>query len=801
MRTLKIILLSFLFLILAVLVAGLIIVRSISRGALPSYQGEIQLKGLNHEVTIYRDERGMPHIYAVNEHDLYFATGYIMAQERLWQMDLIRRVTTGRLSEIFGKDYIKTDLFLRSLNMTGKSEKVISSTEPEIMECLQAYVDGVNSYMMERGKKLPPEFRILSYTPEPWSVTDMANIIGYMGWDLASDNLYSDLFNYRLIKKVGEEKAASLVPDWKVPCTTVFPDFELEDKSAAEIMKLISYIDRQIFPGNGPFSGSNNWAVSGSKTETGKPVLCNDMHLSFGSPGIWIQMHQVIPGKLNVTGVLIPGEPFVVAGHNEKIAWGLTNLMVDDIDLFQEKINPADTDQYFFNGEWVNMKIRKEVIRVKGGRDTTMVIRFTHRGPVISEFENVKDAKLSMRWSGYDESNEIKAVYLLNRASDFEGFRNAISHFRSISQNFVYADIEGNIGLNTGGGIPLRKGPGSIIRDGQSEEWDWKGYVPFESLPFVYNPPEGHVSSANNKTVENYPFYISSEFALPYRINRIRQMLNEKEVMTIEDFKRMITDQHSDYAARLTPEIIKAVAVKADSLNETERKAFASLQAWHYDMNKDLVAPAVFEFFRFALPENILADELGELYETMGGTWRDYYLYRIMNEEPDEWVDNVTTEKKETLDDIIFKSFRDCVAEISSKYGSDTASWKWGDIHRIKITHPLGSVKILDFLFGLNSKEYRVGGSNHTVSPYTYREGFVVYHGASERHVFNLANWDESFTVIPTGNSGIPSSEFYLSQTDAYINCRFYRDLFSEPAVKASAKYKVVLNPAGEEKR
>ena len=796
MRILRIILLSFLFLILAALVVVLIFVRNISRGALPSYQGEMQLSGLIDEVTVYRDERGIPHIYAANEHDLYFATGYIMAQERLWQMDLIRRVTTGRLSEIFGKDYIKTDLFLRSLNMTEKSEKVISNTETEIMECLQAYVDGVNCYIHERGRKLPPEFRILSYTPEPWSVIDMTNIIGYMGWDLASDNLYSDLFNYRLVKKMGEQKASSLIPDWKAPCTTVFPDFKLDDNSALALMKLISYTDKITSSVFGPFSGSNNWAVSGSKTETGKPVMCNDMHLSFGSPGIWIQMHQVIPGKINVTGVLIPGEPFVVAGHNEKIAWGLTNLMVDDIDLYEEKINPSDTNQYFFNGEWVNMKVKKELIRIKGGSDTAMIIRFTHRGPIISEFENVKDAKLSMRWSGYDESNEIKAVYLLNKASNFDEFRNAISHFRSISQNFVYADIEGNIGLNTGGGIPLRKGPGTIIRDGQSGEWDWKGYVPFAQLPFVYNPPEGHVSSANNKTVEDYPVYISSEFALPYRINRIRQMLNEKEVMTIEDFKRMITDQHSDYAARLTPEILKVVALRMDSLNETERKAFASLQKWDYDMNKDLVAPSVFEFFRFNFPENILADELGELYETMGGTCRDYYIYRIMTEGPDEWIDNIKTDKKETLDDIIFKSFRDCVAEISSKYGTDTAKWKWGDIHRIKLSHPLGSVKLLDFLFGLNSKEYRVGGSNHTISPYTYRKGFEVYHGASERHIFNTSNWDESFTVVPTGVSGIPASEFYLSQTDAYINCRFYMDHFSEPAVKASAKYKAIFKPA-----
>ncbi|MGQ9620050.1 MAG: penicillin acylase family protein [Bacteroidales bacterium] len=796
MKTLKIILLSVVVLIIAAIAIGLIIIKGISRGALPLYNGEITLEGLTDDVTVYRDERGMPHIYASCEHDLYFATGYIMAQERLWQMDLIRRATTGRLSEIFGEDYVQTDLFLRCLDMTSKSEKVIKNTSPEILFCLQAFVNGVNEYIKHSGKKLPPEFRILAYKPDPWTLLNVANIIGYMGWDLASDNLYSDICNYGLVKKVGSEKAITLIPDWKAECTVVFPDFRLDDHAITKIKEFAASYDNLKLLGLSAFTGSNNWAVSGTRTTTGKPVMCNDMHLSFGSPGIWIQMHQIIPGKLNVTGVVVPGEPFVVAGHNEHIAWGLTNLMVDDIDLFAETINTADTNQYLFNSEWINMKVRNEVIKIKGGRDTTCFLRFTHRGPVISGFENVGDTCLAMRWSGYDESNEVMTVYMLNRASDFDQFRHSISHFRSISQNFVYADTEGSIGLNTGGGIPVRKGPGTIIRNGETDEWDWKGYVPFEELPSAFNPPAGHVSSANNKTVgDDYPYYISSEFALPYRINRIRQMLDEKEVFSMEDFKRMITDQHSDYAARLTPMILKVLENKTDFLNDLELKALASLRMWDYDMNKDLIAPSIFEFFRFTFPENLLADELEEFYESLVDTHRDYYIYRIITEGPDEWVDNVKTGIKESLDDIIFGSFRDCISEITAKYGADTAKWKWGDIHRIIITHPLGTVKILDGIFRFNSKEYRVGGSNHTVSPYSYKAGFVVNHGASERHIYNTANWDESLTVIPTGNSGIPASEFYLSQTDDYINCRFYRDLFSEPAVKAAAKYKLLLKP------
>ena len=795
MKILKIILYSLLGLVIIVLVAAILIVSGIKKGALPDYSGEVFLTGLSDEVTVYRDERGMPHIYATNEHDLYFTVGYVMAQERLWQMDLIRRATTGRLSEIFGRDYVQTDLFLRSLDMTNKSRKVLDIADPEILKCLQDYADGVNKYIDDAGRKLPPEFRILRYKPDKWRLEDMVNIIGYMGWDLASENLNSDLFNYELVKKFGVEKANQLIPDWKAVTSFVFPDFTLDENTLKKALETISSLEKLEAVGITTFSGSNNWAVSGRKSETGKPLLSNDMHLDFGSPGIWIQMHQVIPGKLNVTGVVVPGQPFVIAGHNEKIAWGLTNLMVDDIDLFAEKINPADTNQYLFNGEWKNMLVRDEVIKIKGGDESIQKLKFTHRGPVISGFEGVDDTVLTMRWAGYDMSDEMRSVYLLNRATNWEDFRSAISTFRSISQNFVYADVDGNIGLNTGGGIALRKGNGTIIRDGESDEYDWKGYVPFEQLPSSFNPDTGSVSSANNKTVnDDYPYFISASFALPYRINRIRQMLSEKYLFRIEDFKSMINDQHSDYAALLTPFILR-ITEKNIEFSPEEEYAYNSLKNWDYDMDKDKVAPTVFEFFRLSFPENLLSDELGDLYRNINVSFRDYYIYRILAMGPDEWVDDINTPEKETLDDVILNSFRDCLVQLISVCSPDTTKWKWGDIHKLTLEHPLGTVKFLDRIFKFNSKEYRVGGSDHTVSPYSYGTGFKVNHGASERHIFNTADWDESLTVIPTGISGIPSSEFYLSQTDAYINGKFYKDAFTEPAVKASAIYTLILKP------
>ena len=795
MKALRIILVSIFGVILIALIAGTILITGIKRGALPQYNGEIDIEGLASSVTVFRDERGMPHIYAENEHDLYLAAGYVMSQERLWQMDLIRRATTGRLSEIFGEEYVQTDLFLRSLDMTTKSKMVLSREDPAVLECLESFTDGVNSYIRDAGRKLPPEFRILGYKPDPWKLEDITNIIGYMGWDLAGGNLSTDIFNYRLISKMGADKAGELIPDWKADTTSVFPGFRLEDDKLKEALAFISSMDKLKPLGIASFSGSNNWVASGKRTDTGKPIFSNDMHLSLNSPGIWFQMHQVIPGKLNVTGVAVPGEPFIVAGHNERIAWGMTNLMLDDIDLFAEKINPDNGNQYFFNGEWKNMEVRKEIIGIKGRNADTLYIRCTHRGPIVSEFREINDASLSMRWSGFDMSDELRSVYLLNRASGWEQFRTAISYFGSISQNFAFADVDGNIGLNTGGGIPVRKGNGSIIRGGETEEYDWKGYVPFNQLPSSFNPENGFVSSANNKTIgSDYPYYISFRFAVPYRINRIREMLSEKTILGINDFKRMITDQHSDYAALLTPHLLK-LKDRLPEMNPFEANALGIMAKWDYDMNKELVAPSIFEFFTIGLEKNILGDELMELFNQLPGSLKDYYIYRILVSGPDQWVDDIATPTGETLDDIILKSFKESVKTLSEEYGTDTIGWKWGSIHKISLDHPMASVKIVDRVFKLSSPKIGIGGSDHTVCPYTYEDGFIVTNGASERHIFNTADWDESYTVIPTGASGIPGSEFYLSQTKTYLEGGFYKDAFSEKAVKASAKYELKLLP------
>lgn len=794
MKILKATLKVILAIIGVLLLAGIIIVSFLKKSGMAEYNGEKTLAGLNADAKVIRDERGVPHIYASNSHDLYFLTGYITAQERLWQMYLVRHATEGRLSELLKRDMTETDYFLRALGMPEKSKLVLENEDPDILAAMQAYTDGVNAWVEKSGRKLPLEFKILGYKPEPWTLMNIANIIGYIGWDLGSSNLSNEINNYRLVQKLGMEKASELIPDWDLVDEVVFPDFELDEKLMDSVLSAVGSLDELEKLGIVSLSGSNNWAVSSSRSETGKPILSNDMHLGLNAPGFWIQMHQVIPGEINVTGVVFPGEPFVVAGHNTKVAWGLTNLSVDDIDLFVETVDSTG-DNYLYNDEWLPFINKEEIIKISEDTSVTKTIKYSHHGPIVSGMRGIDDVMLSMQWSGFDYSDEVKAVYLLNRAGSWEEFRAALSNFRSISQNFAYADTDGNIGIQTGGGIPVRKGTGLFPRRGDIDEYEWKGYVPFELLPTSYNPSGGFVSSANQRTVNSdYPFYISGDFAMPYRIMRIRQMAAEKEILGIDDFKRMVTDIHSAYATLLTPVIINAsVAVTAP--DDDDRAAIDELKKWDYSMEASQIAPTIFEFIRMEIARNIMADELGDLYGSSIGSQYDFYIYRMITEGPDEWVDNINTEPRENMDAIIALSIKSAVDTLTARYGEFGENWQWGKIHTLTLEHAMGGVKILDRLFGLNSPTYNVGGSYHTVVQYKFDENFHVYHGPSERHIFNTADWDKSFTVIPTGTSGIPGSPFYLSQTETYVSNGFYNEPFTEQAVEEAKKYEMRFSP------
>ena len=793
-KILKRVLIVAALLIAAVVIGGLLYLNHLKTKAIPDYNEGHELLQLRDEVTVYRDSLGVPHLFASNELDLYKTTGYVMAQDRLWQMDLMRRITTGRLSEVLDPGLVDTDQLFRALDFSSKSEQIMAQSEPEILACVEAFCEGVNLFIETHQKKLPVEFALLRYKPEPWKPIHTYNLIGYMSWDLTS-GWGTEIALFKMKKVLSDTLLSELLPVPKYQSTHVFPDFMAGntlpeiDASVENAIEVVRNRGLQIF------EASNNWAVSGARSETGMPLMANDMHLGLMAPGIWYQMHQVVEGSLNVTGVMLPGSPFVICGHNDDIAWGMTNVTVDDIDFYLETVNPADSNQYLLDGEWKDMQLVVEEIPVTGQEDPVKrVNRYTHRGPVVSKFRGVDDHIISARWQGREFSNEIRTVYLLNRAGNWEEFRDALSTFNSISQNIVYADRAGNIGLQTAAGIPIRTEGGILLYPGDTSAFDWLGTVPFEELPFSYNPENGQVSSANNMTVgEDYPYYIGAWFSLPSRIDRIREMLGEKEKLGVSDFKRMHRDQTSPFALSMTEVYLDALP---RTLEGTYKEALGALEGWDGNLEVDSPSALIFEMMWLELNRAMFHDELGdELYPLIlqNNSIARHLINRVRVTGESVWCDNVLTEeKKETFSDNIYTSFHLAVDTLVSMYGEEVSQWKWGTLHKVAFMHPLGGVKLVESLFKVNRGPYSIGGSWHTVCPYSYPVGstFTANHGASERHIFNTADWDRSLTVIPTGTSGIPASPHYMDQTPLYLANRYHRDLFSREAVEASAKYK-----------
>lgn len=778
------------FIILAI-ITGFIFLNHIRTNALPDYSKDVSIPGLIDEVVIIRDSFAIPHIYALNDSDLYKATGFTMAQDRLWQMDLLRRITQGRLSEIMGNELVNTDLLMRALRIQEKSEKVLALTSPEIIHALEQFSAGINHYIS--NFPLPPEFRILGYKPEDWEPVHSVNLIGYMAWDLSS-GWGPDYILHRLAGKVTGVHLKDLLPLNVVHSTPVFP--ELANIPVVESTLLSANRDLEKL-GAQIFYGSNNWAVSGTKSNTGKPILANDMHLGLMSPGIWYQMHQVSEEGLNVTGVVLPGQPFVICGHNDSVAWGMTNVTVDDLDFYAEILN-QDSSKYLFDGQWVDLMVKEEVIKTREGEEVAHKLRFTHRGPIINRFKNSEETPLSIRWMGNEMSNELRTVYLLNRAADWQDFRNAVNTFRSVSQNIVYADVKGNIGLQTSAGVPLRKNPGTGIYPGDTSLYDWTGFVPFGELPYEFNPAKGYVASANNKTVsENYPYYIGSWFSIPDRINRINELLEGKEKHGIEDFMAMHNDFKSKKAERFVPRFLKAL----DHVNgEMYLSARNVLEDWDYVMDRKSTAASVFEILYRKVGENLVEDELSpELFHEFMGQriLFENLLENILVTGESVWLDNIHTPEHEDFDDIIIKAFHESVNELMQRLGNDVDEWNWGKLHTVTLSHPLGTIKSLNRAFSFNRGPYGVPGSFHTVTPYSYSFNnlYEVNHGASHRHIYDLSDWNASKTIIPTGTSGIPASDFYLDQLDMFLKNHYHADPFSHEKVENDARFRMKLIP------
>jgi penicillin amidase len=804
-RLLKRILIGLMIVVLIALTVGYVYLRHVSHRALPDYNQDVLLDGLKEPVTVIRDAYAVPHIYAKNEEDLYRVTGYVMAQDRLWEMDLLRRATMGRLAEIFGEDLVESDLLMRALRISEKSKLMLSKTDPGVIQLGNAFSDGVNQYIQQHKDKLPPEFTILGYEPEPWEINHSVNLVGYMAWDLTFAWPTEPLL-YKISQKLPPQKFKEMLPDMDKHGYSVIQDFKL----SSSLLNVPGFTDHSLLAGNqkladmglGVFHGSNNWVVSGEKSVTGKPIFANDMHLGVFVPGIWYQVHQVVENKdgkdtLNVTGLALPGQPFIIAGHNRHIAWGMTNVMVDDMDFYLETVDKEKPTQYKFNGQWRDLDVKKEIIKIKGGDKVEETLAFTHRGPVISKFRDIEDQAVSMRWIGNEYSNELRTVYLLNRAENWLDFRNAVKTFISVSQNIAYADVDGNIGLQTCAGVPVRKGNAILIRPGDTDEYDWNGIVPFEELPYSFNPESGHVSSANNRTAPDaYPYYISYWYAMPHRVGRIREMLEEKEKISIDDIKRMHGDFKSKHVEHYLGDILAELKTENEpGLSPLETEAFKLLSDWDGVLGKESTAATVFEYTFLEMVRKLAQDELGDEF------YNEYIGFKILVENllmnvwanrQSQWIDNVDTKEKETFSHWIRTSFRGAVKRLAEDMGENPAQWQWGKQHKLVLRHPLGRVKLLDTLFDFNRGPYEVGGSFHTVCPFNYslRRPFFSNYGPSHRHIYSTADWDDSLSVIPTGASGIPASPFYCDQTALYIDNRYHNDYVGKDKVEQNASFK-----------
>jgi len=788
-----------LWIILGILVVAFIGVYGWLRASLPGYKADLTVKGITGNVEIIRDSYGMPHIYAENDNDAYFALGYCMAQDRLFQMDMLRRAMRGRLSEILGKDMVGVDKLFRTVTAVKPVDELYKDFPPEVVDAATAFAAGVNYYLETRKGPLPVEFTILGYEPEPWQPSDCAATYYYMAWDLNSSFSIEPLFDM-ITKKVGKDQAREIFPDYPAGYPTIMPGAEgLSSVDTGRFLAVMA--EARDVLGTDEGGASNNWVISGKKSETGMPILASDMHLNHGLPGIWYEAHMSTP-TMNVSGVLAPGIPFVVVGATDHVAWAYTNVMADDSDYYLEKINPENENQYEYMGKWEDMTTREEVITVKGGRDVKYTVRLTRHGPVIDDvvkYEEESGYVISMRWTAPEMDTVSVALHLFNKAATVDDIEAGIEYFKCPGQNIVYADDRGNIGYWAGVGIPKREGfSGMEILPGWEGKYEWNGYVPTDGQPHLRNPERGWIATANNRHVgPEYPYVISNYYASPDRYIRIAEMLTEKEKLSVADMERMHADFFVVLAREWVPVFIEHLSDK--KLNENETAALEMLKEWDYVAAPESGAPAVFHATVQTLIKNTFKKRLGTaLYKQyIGNKYVVLNALRPMIAGGESvWFDNPDTKAVEDMDAVITKSFKEAVTYLEEVEGKKPNRWIWSDIHTLTYHHAFGKASpILGFL--LDRGPYPMGGSIVSVNPISWRldNPWAVVAGASERFIFDLSDMKKSLRVIPAGVSGNVMSPHYDDQIDLWRNVDYRPFVIDREGVDADARYVTTMKP------
>nr|WP_249208736.1 penicillin acylase family protein [Magnetospirillum sulfuroxidans] len=697
---------------------------------------------MEYSATITRDDSGIPYITARSGHDAYFAMGWIHAQDRLWQMELQRRVGAGRLAEIVGEPGLKNDRFMRTLGLYRLAQDSVERLDDPTRNALKAYAEGVNAWINDNTQRLPPEFRLLRLTPEPWQPADSLVWARIMALQLTAD-WRDEALRGKLAATMPSRRLAELWPEATEGPVTIAAG--LVDQVLATLPVAAE-----------PHLASNVVAVSGKRSDSGAPLLANDPHLPFQAPSLWYLLSVEAPG-LRLTGAMVPGVPFHLIGHNGRIAWGTTTTHADTVDLFIE--NLAGDDSYQVAKTTRPFGHRQEVITIKGQQAETLIVRESRHGPIISDLAaGQKDGQVVAFKSTALEPDDrtAQAMYRLGRTVDWRSFVAALSDFHAPVQNFAFADTGGNIGFITAGRIPVRsKGTGFAPVQGWSNAGEWTGWVPFSKLPQSFNPKTGLIVNANNQvTGEKYPFHITTRWPEGYRARRIEELLEDKSKITPADLRAMQLDTLS-LAAQ---EIKELLDVPADA-SAKAREAAKLVASWDGGMDRDRAEPLIFNVWLDKLWTRILADELGGDLAAMRAV-RPRVLGEILTVNR-HWCDDVGTEKAESCDDLIAETLEATVTELSAKYpGKTPAQWRWGDVHQARFAHPiLGRIPGLN---QLSDTSLPSDGDDFTINRGSFIPGqFTHVHGPGLRVIFDLSDLSKTTFVLATGQSGNPLSRHY----------------------------------------
>lgn len=782
--------------IVSLVLVGILIFKFIFGVTLPQYDGEKFLKGLKKDVDVYTDNYGVPHVFAQNELDLFYSSGYLMARERLFQLSLSAATGRGELSVFLGDDFLSSDIYLRTFGIPHIAKKITKKLDFEYRQNLQTYCDGINDWIDESKGNWPVEFKIIGSNPIKWTPQDVVALSRLMAYDL-QQSWRVEIVMGAIVEKFGKEKAKSLFPNNPDDITimtnydkigSVFDSISKEEKK----LRILRNMDGSVM-------GSNSWVIGGDRTKSGKPILANDPHLGTKQPSWWYEIH-LKGGNLNISGVCLPGMPLPIIGQNEHVAWGFTNVMIDDMDFFVETLNPENLKKYRHGDRWRNMAYRSETIPLKSGNDTTIVVRSTHHGPVISDIHGMlkdSDKVVSLAWVGHQQTEELPTLLKMARIRDWDDFSLAVKTFSVPGQNIVYADKLGNIGWRPAVRVPIRKNGQSLLpRPGHDPEYDWKGFVPFDEMPYLFNPKKGYIGTANNKTIDDsFPYYISNQWASPSRIKRIEELLKSSTSIDVDFVKKMHTDEKSQMAQEVT-EYFLNVRTRKETGNLDY--AFELLSSWDFIESESSAAALVYNFGFNSLLKNTYGDEMNQLGEDYLENFVNQpmvpvrSLMALLRNGESEWFDDINTDRKENMVDILKKSISDAVKEIEKAIGHNTEEWKWSAVHTLTYNHTLGSVSILDKIFNFNVGPFPSGGSAGTINKgeYVLLSNFDKIIGPSMRRIVDFDDLNKTQSILPTGQSGIPTSVHYKDQTPMYNKGEYRTTYFDEGYIRSSPKFK-----------